>query len=132
MKILVSDDFELIQTIFKNSLCKLGYENVDFASDGEETWEKIQEAQKNNDPYSMVFLDWNMPKMDGYEVLSKCRSDKDLRDLPIIMVTAESELNYVVKAVSKGISGYIIKPFSIDILKQKIEEVKIKLQHTGS
>ena len=83
-----------------------------------------------------MFLDWNMPEMDGYEVLTKCRSDVNFRDLPIIMVTAESELNSIVKAVSKGVSGYIIKPFSIDVLNEKIESVSHRIfkedQKTGS
>ncbi len=128
IKILVSDDFELIQTIFKNSLTKLGYENVDFVSNGKEAWNKIQEAHKDKNPYSLVFLDWNMPEMDGYEVLTKCRSEVNFRDLPIIMVTAESELNSIVKAVSKGVSGYIIKPFSIEVLNERIQSVKHKIE----
>ena len=122
IKILVVDDFELIQTIFKNSLLKLGYQNIDFASDGLEAWDKIRKSKENGTPYELVLLDWNTPRMDGYELLSKCRESQEFKDIPIIMVTAESELNYIIKAVSKGISGYIIKPFSVDILKQKINE----------
>jgi two-component system chemotaxis response regulator CheY len=85
------------------------------------------DAAYNSSPFDLVFLDWNMPEMDGFSLLQKCRADVRFKNLPIVMVTAESERQYVLKALSAGATDYITKPFSNETLRQKIAVLNSRL-----
>lgn len=118
MKILVVDDFSTMRRIVKNILKQLGYENVAEAENGAEAYEKLK-AEK----YEFIITDWNMPVMDGLGLLKKVRTDPEVKALPILMVTAEAEKEKVVAAIQAGVNNYIVKPFTADTLKEKMDKI---------
>jgi two-component system chemotaxis response regulator CheY len=123
IKILVVDDFSTMRRIVKNLLKQIGYETIDEAEDGEQAYAKLK-----NEKYQFVVSDWNMPNMTGIELIKKVRSDPELKDLPFLMVTAEAEKEKVVEAIKSGVNNYIIKPFTAEILKEKMEKIFEKLE----
>src|SRR5512135_632748 len=104
MKILVIDDFSTMRRIVKNILKQLGYENIDEAEDGLQAYSKLKAGG-----YEFVITDWNMPNMDGLGLLKKIRSDEELKALPVLMVTAESEKEKVIAAIQSGVNNYVVK-----------------------
>lgn len=122
-KILVVDDFQLIRKMINDALTELGYKKIEHAADGKEALDKVETAQKSGEPFQLVFCDWNMPNMTGYEFLLKCRQSAELKDLPIVMVTAESEQVNVVKAIKAGATDYLVKPLSKGTLHKKLEKL---------
>jgi len=123
MKILVVDDFSTMRRIVKNLLRQNGYANIEEAEDGAQAFSKLK-----NGGFQFVISDWNMPNMDGLELLKKVRSDPELKDLPILMVTAEAEKEKVVTAIQAGVNNYIVKPFTGEVLKEKMDKIFEKLQ----
>ena len=122
MKILVIDDFSTMRRIVKNILKQLGFENIEEAEDGVQAYSKLQ-----NGGFGFVVSDWNMPNMDGIELLRKVRSDPALKDIPFLMVTAEAEKEKVVEAIKSGVNNYIVKPFTAEVLKEKMDKIFEKL-----
>ena len=118
MKILIVDDFSTMRRIIKNILRQLGFSNVQEADDGTTALEKLQQ-----EPFDFVILDWNMPKMTGIELLRTIRADSSLKHIPVLMVTAEAQKENVVEAVQAGVNNYIVKPFTADTMKDKIERI---------
>lgn len=118
MKILVVDDFSTMRRIVKNLLRQLGFENIEEAEDGAQAFSKLKGGG-----YGFMVSDWNMPNMDGLELLKKVRNDPELKDLPILMVTAEAEKDKVITAIQAGVNNYIVKPFTGEILKEKMDKV---------
>lgn len=118
MPILIVDDYKTMLRIIKNLLKQLGFENVDEATDGSMALGKVKEKA-----YGLVISDWNMEPMSGYEFLKKVREDEKTKQLPFIMITAESKTDNVIAAKQAGVSNYIVKPFNAGTLKQKIEAV---------
>ena len=122
MKILVVDDFTTMRRIVKNLLKQLGFENIDEAEDGQQAFSKLKDEK-----YHFIISDWNMPNMTGIELLQNIRSDPELKGLPFLMVTAESEKERVIEAIKTGVNNYIIKPFTAEILKEKMEKIFEKM-----
>lgn len=122
MKILVVDDFATMRRIVKNILQQLGYTNVDEAEDGAQAFEKLQAGG-----IDFVITDWNMPVMDGFSLLKRIRSEPNLAKLPILFITAEAEKEKVVSAIQAGVNNYIVKPFTADVLKEKMDKIFEKL-----
>jgi len=118
MKILIVDDFSTMRRIEKNILKHIGYTNIDEAGDGSEALQKLR-AKK----YDFIISDWNMPIMEGIELLRAVRADESLKHLPFLMVTAEAEKASVLLAIKEGVSNYIVKPFTEDVIKAKIEQI---------
>ncbi|MDA8083616.1 MAG: chemotaxis response regulator CheY [Nitrospiraceae bacterium] len=118
MKILVVDDFSTMRRIVKNILKQLGYENIEEAEDGAQAFSKLK-----NGGFQFVVSDWNMPNMDGLELLQKIRSDAELKELPVLMVTAEAEKDKVITAIKAGVNNYVVKPFTAEILKEKMDKI---------
>ena len=118
MQIMSVDDFSTMRRIIKTLLKQLGYTNVVEADDGSTAWEMLQQNKVD-----FIISDWNMPKMTGLELLKKVRQDDNLKDIPFLMVTAEAEKENVIKAVQAGVNNYVVKPFTADILKEKIEKI---------
>lgn len=116
MKVLLVDDSTTMRRIQKNQLTKLGIAEVLEAEDGEDALKQLDE----NMPFDVVFLDWNMPVMDGFTLLKKLRSMDAYKTLRVIMCTSESEKESVMEALQAGASDYIVKPFTQEILKQKL------------
>ncbi len=122
-RILIVDDFVMIRSLLKTSLSNLGFKNVEEAKDGVEAYNKIANAFVNLTPFGIVFLDWNMPNMTGLEVIQKCRAQTELKDLHIIMISAEQEEKKMKQALDAGANDFIVKPFSPQILVKKIEAI---------
>ena len=118
MGILVVDDYKTMLRIIRNLLKQLDFGNVDDATDGSAALKKLREKE-----YGLVISDWNMEPMTGLQLIREVRSDKKLKKLPFIMVTAESKTENVVAAKEAGVSNYIVKPFNAETLKQKIVSV---------
>ncbi|HEX5710403.1 MAG TPA: chemotaxis response regulator CheY [Sulfuricurvum sp.] len=119
MKLLVVDDSSTMRRIIKNTLSRLGYEDVLEGEDGLQGW-----AELNANPdVSMLITDWNMPEMNGLELVKKVRADARFVDLPIIMVTTEGGKAEVITALKAGVNNYIVKPFTPQVLKEKLAAV---------
>ncbi|WP_416885834.1 chemotaxis response regulator CheY [Marinospirillum sp.] len=123
MKILIVDDFATMRRIIKNLLRDLGFNNTHEADDGQTAIPML-----NTGNFDFVVTDWNMPGMTGFDLLKHIRADPDLKDLPVLMVTAESKKEQIIAAAQAGVNGYIVKPFTAAVLKEKIEKIFDRLQ----
>lgn len=123
MKILVVDDFSMMRRIIKNLLREIGYENIQESENGKEA---LAMARSGN--FDLIITDWNMPEMDGYELLKQIRFDDKLCATPVIMVTAEAKKDQIVAAAKAGVNGYIIKPFTANQIKDKINKVLARIR----
>jgi len=126
MKILVVDDMSTMRKILKNMLKKIGFTNIEEADDGATAWPMIEEALGSKAPFEFIVSDWNMPQMTGIDLLGKVRGHDQLKTLPVLMVTAETEQSNVVTAVKAGVSNFVVKPFTEEILKDKIAKIFVK------
>ncbi|GAB1578972.1 MULTISPECIES: chemotaxis response regulator CheY [Bordetella] len=122
MKILVVDDFPTMRRIIRNLLKELGFENVDEAEDGVIGLEKLR-----NGGFHFVVSDWNMPNLDGLEMLKQIRADEALKSLPVLMVTAEAKKENIVAAAQAGANGYVVKPFTAATLEEKLTKIFEKI-----
>ena len=118
MKILIVDDFSTMRRIIKNLLRDLGYHNTHEADDGNTALPML----KNGD-YQFVVTDWNMPGMQGIDLLKAIRLDDKLKHLPVLMVTAEAKREQIIEAAQAGVNGYIVKPFTAATLKEKLDKI---------
>ncbi len=121
-KALVVDDSRTIRTILRRLLAELGFEVCE-AADGKQALAVIN---AEGTAVSLVLTDWNMPEMDGLDLLKRLRQNPDLSLLKIIMVTTETELDRMVSALEAGANEYVMKPFTKDILKEKLELIGIR------
>ena len=119
MRLLVVDDSSTMRRIIKNTLQRLGYDDVLEAENGVEAWE-ILSTKRDID---ILITDWNMPEMNGLELVKKARADAHYEDIPIIMVTTEGGKAEVITALKAGVNNYIVKPFTPQVLKEKLEAV---------
>ncbi|MDF2177473.1 chemotaxis response regulator CheY [Aliiglaciecola sp. CAU 1673] len=118
MKILVVDDFSTMRRIIKNLLKDLGFTNVSEADDGSTALPMLQQGD-----FDFVVTDWNMPGMQGIDLLRAIRADDNLKHLPVLMVTAEAKKEQIVAAAQAGVNGYVVKPFTAATLKEKLEKI---------
>ncbi len=118
IKILVVDDFSTMRRIVKNILKQLGYSDIDEAEDGVQALSMVKSGK-----YQFVVSDWNMPNMTGLELLKAVRAEPSIKDIKFLMVTAEAQTENVMAAVQAGVSNYIVKPFTAETLKEKIEKI---------
>jgi len=118
MKILVVDDFATMRRIIKNVLKQIGFTNISEAENGNSAL-KAMKSEK----FDLVMCDWNMPEMPGIELLNKVRSDEELKNTPFVMVTAETQKENILQAVKAGVSNYVVKPFTVDTVEQKLRKV---------
>ena len=118
IKIMIVDDFATMRRIVKNILVQLGFKNFVEADDGSVAWELLQKK-----PVDFIVSDWNMPKMSGIELLKKVRGDDQLKDIPFLMVTAEAQKENIIEAVKAKVTNYIVKPFTPEILGEKIDKI---------
>lgn len=119
MKLLVVDDSSTMRRIIKNTLARLGYKDILEGADGVEGWEALDA----NPDVEMLITDWNMPEMNGLELVKKVRADQRFVDMPIIMVTTEGGKAEVITALKAGVNNYIVKPFTPQVLKEKLGAV---------
>lgn len=118
MRILIVDDFSTMRRIIKNLLRELGFNNTDEADDGTTALPMLKSGK-----YDFLVTDWNMPGMQGIDLLKAVRADEKLKGLPVLMVTAESRRDQIVAAAEAGVNGYIVKPFTAETLAQKIDKI---------
>ena len=118
MQILVVDDFSTMRRIIKGLLQDLGYANITEADDGQTALPLLKEGA-----FDLLITDWNMPGMHGVELLRQVRADQRLATLPVLMLTAEAKREQIVEAAQAGVNGYVIKPFTAAVLKEKIEKI---------
>lgn len=126
MRFLVVDDFSTMRRIVRNLLKELGYANVDEAEDGVMGLQKLR-----SEKFDFVVSDWNMPNMDGLEMLKQIRADANLSKLPVLMVTAEAKKENIIAAAQAGASGYVVKPFTAATLDEKLGKIFEKMEKEG-
>ncbi|MEI6895873.1 MAG: chemotaxis response regulator CheY [Psychromonas sp.] len=118
MKVLIVDDFSTMRRIIKNLLRDLGFTNTFEADDGNTALPMLKEGG-----FEFVVTDWNMPIMQGIDLLKEIRKDPKLKHLPVLMVTAEAKREQIIEAAQAGVNGYIVKPFTAGTLKEKLDKV---------
>ncbi len=118
LPILIVDDYKTMLRIIRNLLRQLEFTNVDEATDGSAALARLREKR-----YGLVISDWNMQPMTGLELLKAVRADPKLKDIPFIMITAESKTENVIAAKEAGVNNYIVKPFNAETLHKKITMV---------
>ncbi len=123
MRALVVDDSKAIRSVLSNYLGDLGFEDVSEAADGREALERM----KDPSGFDLVLVDWNMPEMDGLEFVETIRRDLEHRALPLMMVTTETEVERVDDALTAGADEYLMKPFTRDILRDKLRLLGIEV-----
>lgn len=127
MKFLVVDDFSTMRRIVRNLLKELGFVNVDEAEDGAVALQKL-----NSEHFDFVVTDWNMPNLDGLQLLQAVRANPQLKHLPVLMITAEAKRENIIAAAQAGASGYIVKPFTAATLSEKLTKIFEKMQKAAA
>lgn len=122
MSMLVVDDFPTMRRIVRSLLKELGFNNVEEAEDGQDALNKLRSGK-----FEFVVSDWNMPNLDGLDMLKQIRADESLKHLPVLMVTAEAKKENIIAAAQAGASGYIVKPFTAATLNEKLTKIFEKL-----
>ncbi len=118
MNILVVDDFSTMRKIIRNVLKQLGYMNIYEAEDGTAALDVLKREK-----IDLIISDWNMPQMTGLDLLKAVRASEEWKDLPFLMVTAEGQKENVIEAVKHRVSNYIVKPFTAEVLTEKINKI---------
>lgn len=125
-RILIVDDMKTMRLVLKKSLKDLGFENVSEADDGSTAWPLIEQAISAGQPFDVILSDWNMPKMQGIDLLKKVRSHPAIATMPFVLVTAESEKSQVMEAAQRGVTGFVMKPFTTESLQQRLADAHKK------
>ena len=118
MKILVVDDMSTMRRIVKNIMKQLGFANVEEAENGQDALDKLKAES-----FGFVISDWNMPVMTGIDLLRAIRADDKLKAIPVLMVTAEAQKENLLEAIKAGVSNYIVKPFTAEVLQEKMNKI---------
>ncbi len=127
LKSLVVDDFSTMRRIIRNLLRELGFLNVEEAEDGAAALRKLRESS-----FDFVVSDWNMPNMDGLTMLQSVRADEELKQIPVLMVTAEAKKENIIAAAQAGANGYIVKPFTAATLDEKLNKILQNIAHKAA
>lgn len=125
MKVLVVDDFSTMRRIVKNLLTELGFTNIDEADDGSSALPILEQGG-----IDFLVTDWNMPKMAGIDLLKAVRANPKISHIPVLMVTAEAQRSQIMEAAEAGVNGYVVKPFTAETLKGKIDKVFERLENS--
>ena len=123
MKVLVVDDMSTMRRIVKNVLRQIGFSDIMEAENGQDALTKLKAGG-----FGLVVSDWNMPVMQGIDLLRAIRADAELKTLPFLMVTAEAQKENLIEAVQAGVSNYVVKPFTAEVLQGKLEKIFANVQ----
>jgi len=123
IKVLVVDDMSTMRRIVKNVLKQIGFSDIVEAENGQDALSKLKVGD-----IGLIVSDWNMPVMQGVELLRSVRADPELKHLPFLMVTAEAQKENIIEAVQAGVSNYVVKPFTAEALQGKLEKIFAKAQ----
>jgi len=118
LRILTVDDNPTMRRIILNTLRRVGYTDIIEASNGKDALAKLKVED-----IDFVITDWDMPEMNGLELVSNIRKSDEFKSMPVIMISTRSIKEDIVEALKTGVNGYIIKPFTPDTLKEKIEQI---------
>jgi len=118
VRLLVVDDSSTMRRIIKNSLKAIGYDDVVDAENGQGALARLE-----SEKVDLVITDWNMPVMNGLELVIAMRASPTLKQMPILMVTTVAEKEEILKAMQAGVSNYVVKPFDAATLKKKIDQI---------
>ena len=129
LKVLVVDDMSTMRRIVKNILKQIGFTDMVEAENGQDALNKLKAGDNG---IGFIVSDWNMPVMQGIELLRAIRADPDLKHLPFLMVTAEAQKENIIEAVQAGVSNYVVKPFTAEALEVKLEKIFAKTQPVKS
>jgi two-component system chemotaxis response regulator CheY len=121
LKFLVVDDFSTMRRIVRNFLIDLGYTNIQEADDGHTALPVLKAGG-----IDILITDWNMPNMTGLDLIKAVRANPDLAKLPVLLVTAEAKREQIIAAAQAGVDAYVVKPFSPQTLKDKIEKILLR------
>ncbi|MBC86580.1 MAG: hypothetical protein CL677_05310 [Bdellovibrionaceae bacterium] len=124
-KILIVDDMLMMRKLVQKSCRDIGFSEFILANDGDEAWKVLNE---NKSTIGLVISDWNMPNLTGLAFLKKVRADESLKNMPFVLLTAESEAAQVAEAIQAGVDNYIVKPFNTNALKEKLTQTYKKVQ----
>lgn len=122
-KVLLVDDNSMTLNLVSTMLRSNGFMAIETALDGRIALEKIAEKEQEGNLYDIVFLDWNMPEVGGYEVLRQCRENRSYDNMAIVMLTAENQKRYMLEAIKIGATSYIVKPLAQDDLEKKLKQI---------
>lgn len=131
IRILIVDDFEQLRDNLRNGLESLGFNRIDEGINGEEGLRLLREAKAANMPFDIVFSDWNMPVMTGIQFLEAVRADEAFKNLPFVLVTSETDANSVEEALRKGVTEFIPKPYTPQMLSSKLTRIFSKIKKSG-
>ncbi|HRO68164.1 MAG TPA: response regulator [Pseudobdellovibrionaceae bacterium] len=123
LRFLVADDMMVMRKLVSQQLKILGAVAIEQAVDGEDAWVKMKEAAAQGKPFDFIVSDWNMPKMQGIDLLKACRADQQYKAVPFLLVTAEGEMSQVKDALTAGVDNYLLKPFTPETFKDKFMSV---------
>lgn len=123
INILIVDDYKTMLRIIHSLLTQLGFNNIDEASDGSMAIRMIKEKK-----YELIISDWNMKPMTGIELLKNVRANENIKNIPFLMITAESKIENIMAAKQAGVSNYIVKPFNAETLKTKLISILGKFE----
>lgn len=122
--VLVADDMEAIRTLVRASLRRIGVRHVEIAFDGESAWNVLQKKH-----IDLIICDWEMPKMNGLDLLGKIKETGQFKDIPFLLLTATTEKPLVMKAVNAGVSDYLSKPFKPSELEYRVIKMLRKIKY---
>lgn len=122
MKILIVEDSNTLRYMFVNMLRDMGYKKLTAVASAEEALPLL-----TNDKFDLVFLDWNLPKMSGFDLLRYVRASPPIAGLNIVMVTTVHERSNIIKALQVGLQGYLLKPLQKNLILEKLKEIEGKL-----
>lgn len=122
LRFLVVDDFATMRRIVRNLLKDLDFNNVEEAEDGQDALDKLRQSS-----FDFVISDWNMPNLDGLQLLNEIRNDPKFASLPVLMVTAEAKKENIIAAAQAGANGYVVKPFTAATMEEKLNKIFEKL-----
>jgi len=121
--ILLVDDAITTRRLTRTYLTQVGLANLTESDDGINAWPLIIEAAEKSEPFGLIICDWNMPKMNGLELLQKIRAEEKISKTPFLIITGETEQKNIIAAMKYGVSGYILKPFTQAILVEKVSRI---------
>jgi two-component system chemotaxis response regulator CheY len=119
LKVLIVDDFASMRDLIRKSLMRLGFSKITMATGAVDAVRQIEAGGE----FDLIISDWNMPNMTGLELLNYVRTEKQLKNTPFLMITAEAQRENIIEAAKAGVSQYIVKPFTEEALQEKIESI---------
>lgn len=126
-KVLVVDDFSSVREMTVRALKELGFIHFIEAADGKIAWRALLSSIP---PVGLIICDWNMPNSTGIDFLKKVRASERFKDLPFIISTTNNEKDQVLEAINLGVSNFIVKPCTVETLRQKLETIANKKAQT--